>query len=83
MHTMERTTTFPWQQLARCKGVDPEIFHPPAEEEGEDAKAICTLCPVREACLEHALAAREKFGVWGGYTERERRREIRRRRRSA
>ncbi len=84
MQTIERTTTtFPWQQLARCKGVDPEVFHPAPEEDGRDAKQICTLCPVREACLEHALSAREKFGVWGGYTERERRREIRRRRRSA
>ena len=40
-------------------------------------------CPVREACLEHAIAVREKHGVWGGLTARERRRLIRRRRRSA
>ena len=49
----------------------------------DEAKAICGLCPVREPCLEHALVVREKLGVWGGLTERERRRVLRRRRRSA
>ena len=77
------TTEFPWRQLARCRGADPETFHPAPDEEAAEAKSICALCPVREACLEHALAAREKFGVWGGFTEQERRRERRRRRRSA
>jgi WhiB family redox-sensing transcriptional regulator len=72
-----------WRQQARCRGVDPEIFHPREDEEADEAKAICALCPVREACLEHALTAREKYGVWGGLTERERRRVLRRRRRSA
>ncbi len=41
------------------------------------------VCPVREACLEYALTTREKDGVWGGYTARERRRIIRRRRKTA
>ncbi len=80
---LERTTSLPWKSLARCRGVNPEAFHPHPEEDGAEAKAICSLCPVREPCLEHAIARREKFGVWGGLTERERRREIRRRRRSA
>jgi WhiB family redox-sensing transcriptional regulator len=72
-----------WRQQARCRGVDPEIFHPGEDDDPSAAKAICALCPVREACLEHALAVREKHGVWGGLTERERRRVIRQRRRSA
>lgn len=72
-----------WRAVARCTGVDPEIFHPNEEEEGLEAKAICELCPVRVACLEHAIARREKHGVWGGLNPRERRRLIRRRRRSA
>ena len=60
------------------------IFHPLSDEDAaEDAKAICELCPVREACLEYAISAREKDGVWGGLTARERRRVIRQRRRSA
>jgi len=72
-----------WQNRAACRGVDTNIFFPASEEEAEPAKAICGVCPVHEACLEHALADREKEGVWGGATERERRRIIRQRRKSA
>lgn len=72
-----------WRQKAACRGVDPDIFFPVSDEEAEDAKAICGLCPVQELCLEWAISTREKEGVWGGATERERRRIIRRRRRSA
>lgn len=72
-----------WRQKAACRGVDPDIFYPMSDEEAADAKAICALCPVQQACLEWALSSREKEGVWGGATERERRRIIRRRRRSA
>jgi len=75
--------TMVWRQKAACRGVDPDIFYPVTDEEAEDAKAICAQCPVREACLEWALSSREREGVWGGATERERRRIIRRRRRSA
>ncbi|MCZ7526462.1 MAG: WhiB family transcriptional regulator [Acidimicrobiia bacterium] len=72
-----------WRQLARCRGSDAELFYPAEDDDADEAKEICTLCPVRQACLEHALVAREKIGVWGGLTERERRRILRRRRRSA
>jgi WhiB family redox-sensing transcriptional regulator len=75
--------TLVWRQRAACRGVDPDIFYPVSDEEAEDAKAICAQCPVQRACLEWALAHRESDGVWGGATERERRRIIRRRRRSA
>jgi WhiB family redox-sensing transcriptional regulator len=72
-----------WRDQARCRGVDPDIFHPSDEDDGAEAKAICAECPVREACLEYALTAREKDGVWGGLTARERRRVLRQRRKSA
>ena len=72
-----------WRQKAACRGVDPDIFYPVSDEEAEDAKAICRSCAAQELCLEWALTNREKEGVWGGATERERRRIIRRRRRSA
>ena len=80
---MARNST--WRQQALCRGVDPEIFYPVSEDEdaSADAKAICAQCPVREPCLEYALTVREKHGVWGGLTERERRRVLRRRRQSA
>lgn len=72
-----------WRQRAACRGVDPDVFYPSSDEEAEEAKAICGVCPVREPCLEYALAHRERDGVWGGATERERRRMIRQRRKSA
>lgn len=75
--------TLVWRQRAACRGVDPDIFYPVSEEEAVEAKAICDQCSVREACLEYALSNREREGVWGGATERERRRIVRQRRRSA
>ena len=72
-----------WRDHAMCRGADPEIFHPHNDESAERAKELCARCPVREACLEYALVAREKDGVWGGLTARERRRILRRRRQSA
>ena len=59
------------------------MFFPVSDEDAGQAKAICAQCPVREACLEYALATRERDGVWGGATERERRRMIRQRRKTA
>jgi len=74
-----------WRRRAACRGIDADIFYPPTEDDSDAvaAKAVCAQCPVREACLEHALAHREREGVWGGCTERERRRIIRQRRKSA
>jgi WhiB family redox-sensing transcriptional regulator len=72
-----------WRQRAACRGVDPDIFYPVSEEDAEEAKAICFACPVHGPCLEYALANRERDGVWGGATERERRRMVRQRRKSA
>lgn len=72
-----------WRQHGACNGLDPSIFFPESEEASDEAKSICAECMVRIACLEHALARREKDGVWGGTTDKERRRIIRQRRRSA
>jgi WhiB family redox-sensing transcriptional regulator len=72
-----------WRETGACRGIDPGIFYPGEDDDAEEAKAVCAVCVVRQACLEHALASREKEGVWGGATERERRRIIRQRRRTA
>ena len=69
--------------LGACRGLDAGIFYPDTDEEAEVAKQVCQECGVQAACLEFALASREKVGVWGGATERERRRILRQRRRSA
>jgi WhiB family redox-sensing transcriptional regulator len=72
-----------WRRHAACRGLDPEIFYPALDDDVEDAKAVCTACTVRETCLEFALQVREKEGVWGGATEKERRRILRQRRRAS
>jgi WhiB family redox-sensing transcriptional regulator len=72
-----------WRRHSACRGLDPAIFYPATDEEAGPAKAVCGVCSVRETCLEFALQGREKEGVWGGATERERRRIIRQRRRAS
>lgn len=72
-----------WWDLGACRGLEAAIFYPDDEESAVSAKAVCESCAVRTACLEHALAHREKAGVWGGATERDRRRIVRQRRKSA
>jgi WhiB family redox-sensing transcriptional regulator len=81
---MSSSTITSWREVGRCKGVDPEIFYPEDDEDpGHEAKLICSMCMVCETCLEQAIAGREKIGVWGGYTARERRRLVRQLRRRA
>ncbi len=68
-----------WQEFANCLGVDPDLFFPERGASTREAKEVCRGCVVRPDCLEFALANGEKFGIWGGMSERERRR-IRRQR---
>ncbi len=68
-----------WQEYANCLGVDPDLFFPERGASTREAKEVCRGCMVRNDCLEFALANGEKFGIWGGMSERERRR-IRRQR---
>lgn len=63
-----------WVLEAKCLDADPEAFFPEKGGSTREAKRICTACPVRNECLEHALANDERFGIWGGLSERERRR---------
>lgn len=63
-----------WQERALCAQTDPEAFFPEKGGSTREAKRICLGCEVRDACLEYALAHDERFGIWGGLSERERRR---------
>ena len=63
-----------WQDYANCLGVDPDLFFPERGASTKEAKEVCRGCVVREDCLEYALQNSEKFGIWGGMSERERRR---------
>ena len=72
-----------WRDDAACRDEDPELFFAHDDATAQRALAICAGCPVRDACLEHALANGERHGVWGGTTEHERRVLLRHRRRAA
>jgi WhiB family redox-sensing transcriptional regulator len=63
-----------WQERALCAQTDPEAFFPEKGGSTREAKRICLGCEVKDACLDYALAKDERFGIWGGLSERERRR---------
>ncbi|WP_394941494.1 WhiB family transcriptional regulator [Psychromicrobium sp. YIM B11713] len=63
-----------WQTDALCAQTDPEAFFPEKGGSTRDAKKVCGSCNVRAQCLEYALSNDERFGIWGGLSERERRR---------
>ena len=63
-----------WQERALCAQTDPEAFFPEKGGSTREAKRICQGCEVKDMCLEYALANDERFGIWGGLSERERRR---------
>jgi WhiB family redox-sensing transcriptional regulator len=63
-----------WQERALCAQTDPEAFFPEKGGSTREAKRICSGCDVRAECLDYALAHDERFGIWGGLSERERRR---------
>lgn len=74
-HYLDRTAAdTAWMAEAACKGVDPALFFPERGDDTKPAKAVCQECPVRAQCLEYALDTRELYGVWGGESERSRRR---------
>src|SRR3954449_6827056 len=68
-----------WQERANCLGVDPDLFFPERGASTREAKSVCRGCEVRVECLEYALQHGEKFGIWGGLSERELRRVRRQR----
>lgn len=67
-----------WQDRALCAQTDPEAFFPEKGGSTREAKRVCSSCEVRTECLEYALAHDERFGIWGGLSERERRKLKRR-----
>lgn len=69
-----------WMDAARCRAYVPAVFFPSDGVGVDVARRICAQCPVREQCLEYALTYHIDHGVWGGASERERRRILRSRR---
>ena len=79
--TQAVTLLYPsWENEANCRGVNPSLFYPERGVSTSQAKEVCESCQVKDQCLESAVQRGEKFGIWGGLSERERR-EIRRDRR--
>ena len=72
--TEKNTADSSYRARGLCTQTDPETFFPEKGGSTREAKKICANCEVREDCLEDALARGEKYGVWGGMSERERRR---------
>ena len=62
-----------WQERALCAQTDPEAFFPEKGGSTREAKRVCLTCDVRDECLQYALGHDERFGIWGGLSERERR----------
>ena len=61
-----------WMKRAQCRDVDRDLFFPEHGGKGTTARAICSSCPVRQECLDYALANPEMTGMWGGTSERQR-----------
>jgi WhiB family transcriptional regulator, redox-sensing transcriptional regulator len=61
-----------WLDQALCTAEDPELFFPDPSEAAAEALTVCGRCSVRRECLSWALTRRERYGVWGGTTERDR-----------
>ena len=72
-----------WMQRGRCRDIAPSTFFPSDGVGVDIARRICADCPVQSPCLEYALENHIDHGVWGGCSERERRRILKRRRATA
>ncbi|MCL1907388.1 MAG: WhiB family transcriptional regulator [Propionibacteriaceae bacterium] len=67
-----------WQVQALCAQTDPEAFFPEKGGSTREAKGVCGVCEAKQECLDYALAHDERYGIWGGLSERERRKLKRR-----
>ena len=73
VHGDDDDTELSWQEQSLCAQTDPEAFFPEKGGSTREAKKVCLTCEVRGDCLENALMNDERFGIWGGLSERERR----------
>ncbi len=77
---MPATNTEPWMEEGLCLQIgDPESYFPEQGGSTRPSKRVCGMCDVKSECLEYALRNRERFGVWGGVSERDRRKMLRER----
>ncbi len=81
-HQIDPLDIAAWYPVGACSDVEPDVMFPTDVRGNEIAKNICAGCAVTSLCLEYALETRQKHGVWGGTSERDRRRILRQRRRA-
>lgn len=74
LKTLHEAVSQSWHEYALCSQTDPEAFFPDKGGSTREAKQICKICPVINECLQYALLHDERFGIWGGMSERDRRR---------
>jgi WhiB family redox-sensing transcriptional regulator len=68
----------PWVVFSACRDRDSDLFFPETKAQERSALRICAICPVQAECLDYAFEADVRFGVWGGMSEKQRRRLARR-----
>jgi WhiB family redox-sensing transcriptional regulator len=74
LEAQPQPSTEQWYSQALCAQTDPDAFYPEKGGSTAEAKKICLRCPVKQKCLQWALDHDERFGIWGGLSDRERRR---------
>ena len=72
--TADANTALEWRERALCAQVDTELFFPEKGGSTKEAKAVCSRCDVRPECAAYALDRNERYGIWGGLSEVDRRR---------
>lgn len=63
----------PWMRLAACRSMDTEEFYPPRGGDLAGPRAVCAECPVQNECLNYAIENGDHFGIWGGLSDKQRR----------
>jgi len=74
LHPDAHPPTGEWAARGACIGLDPALFFPERGMPVDNARAVCRGCEVRQECLDYAIDNSERFGIWGGLSEKERRR---------
>ena len=74
--SLSEVAGMPWHARGACRSADVRIFFPRANEDAAPAREYCDTCPVAVECLSHALETRQRHGVWGGTTPKQRRRML-------
>ena len=82
-HPIQYQNNMAWRKKAQCLGIDPDLFFPDRGVSSAQAKQICEICEVAKECLDYALGNKERYGIWGGLNEKDRRVHLRERKKQS